>query len=285
VSKRQSSVFRIWHRIPLKRIGVLVVLNAALYAGFVVFDILSAIDVPIPDPSPSNVMKYATIVSCLLITLFAASANKLHRGTFCLCNSAAQTKRPAVYDYTNKTSPCVMRRAARVQAVVFGITLAADFFLLFTDHFVVGLLVFLLAHLTALFRYKPRWVPWFAAAAGALCLAALIVGRSYHAEFQLLRFVLLCAAYAVVIGGVLAATFFAQQPRINTLFSRLGMILFLCCDVNVFFANFLSAGAAYYEPALVLMWVFYLPAQTLLALSAVAYTNSLQFTRYLRRGE
>jgi hypothetical protein len=116
-------------------------------------------------------------------------------------------------------------------------------------------------------------VPWFAAAAGALCLAALIVGRSYHSEFQLLRFVLLCIAYGVLIFGVLTATFFAEQPQINTLFSRLGMILFICCDVNVFFSNFLSAGTVYYEPALVLMWVFYLPAQTLLALSAVSYGN------------
>lgn len=164
-----------------------------------------------------------------------------------------------------------MLRAARIQTVVFAITLVADFFLLFTDHFVVGLLVFLLAHLTALFRYKPRWVPLFAAAAGALCVAALIVGRSYHSEFQLMRFVLLCAAYAIVILGVLISVFKTSQPRGNTLLSRAGMILFLCCDINVFFSNFLSRGAAYYEPALVLMWVFYLPAQTMLALSAVSF--------------
>jgi hypothetical protein len=224
-----------------------VIINAALYACFVTLDILSAADVPIPDPSPSNIMKYATIISCLLIALFAAARNKRNA------------------DFAP--------RAARVQSVVFAITLVADFFLLFTDHFIVGLLVFLLAHLTALFRYKPCWVPVFAAIAGALCLAALMAGRSYHSVYQLLHFILFCIAYTVMIVGVLIATFYAEQPRINTMLSRIGMILFLCCDVNVFLSNFLTTGDFFNEPALVLMWVFYLPAQTMLALSAVSFDS------------
>jgi hypothetical protein len=239
---------KVSEKILRRLICICAILNAALYAGFVALDLLRAADVPIPDPSPSNAMKYATILSCLLITLFAAAWNKRNA------------------DLSSRL------RMARIQAVVFGITLAADFFLLFTDHFVAGLLVFLLAHLTALFRYRPRWVPLFAAAAGALCLAAWIVGDSYHSELQLLRFALLCIAYAALIGGVLIAAIVAEQPRINALLSRIGMILFICCDVHVFFANFLTSENAYYEPALVLMWVFYLPAQTMLALSVVPFS-------------
>jgi hypothetical protein len=241
-------------RIPLKRILICVIINAALYVCFVALDIADAAGLSVTPALLPDVLKYAAIVSCLMITLFATLSSRAQA----TLSSRAQARDPWQH-----------RRSARIQSVVFAITLVSDFLLLFTDHFAAGLLVFLFAHLTALFRYRPRWVPLFAAAAGALCLAALIARRSSDPAYQALPVILLCAAYAVLIIGVTISTFHAEQPRINTLFSRIGMILFLCCDVNVFLSNLLTAGDAFNDPARILMWVFYLPAQTLLALSAV----------------
>ena len=72
----------------------------------------------------------------------------------------------------------------------------------------------------------------------------------------------------MLIISVTVSTFHAPQPRLNTLFSRIGMCLFLACDVNVAIFNALPAGLPTHTASIVLMWFFYLPAQTLLALSA-----------------
>ncbi len=45
-------------------------------------------------------------------------------------------------------------------------------------------------------------------------------------------------------------------------------LVFLGCDLNVLFYNVLPVTSAFHITAIVLMWLFYLPAQTLLALSA-----------------
>ena len=232
-----------------KRIIILGVINVVLYVGFVTLDILGAKGVSVTDISPSNEMKYATIVSCLLITIFSYFLGKR--------NSVSAER----------------LRAAHVQSIVFGITLVADFFLLFTDYFVIGVIVFLFAHSVALYRYNPGWVPFLASISGALCIASLVIMGFYHSDKELLYFALLCSAYAVLIIGVFVSTFHTEQPRINTLLSRIGMILFIGCDINVFLSNFLHASSVFFGPALILMWVFYLPAQTLLALSVVSFSK------------
>ena len=48
---------------------------------------------------------------------------------------------------------------------------------------------------------------------------------------------------------------------------RLGIMLFLACDLNVLFFNVLPAGHVLVRAASVLMWFFYLPSQLLLALA------------------
>ena len=232
-----------------KRIIVFVVINVVLYVGFVALDILGAKGLTVADISPSNEMKYATIVSCLLITVFSYFLGK---------RNGVSSER---------------LRAAHIQSIIFGITMVADFFLLFTDYFVIGVIVFLFAHSTALYRYKPSWVPFLASISGALCVASLVIMGFYHSDKEILYFALLCSAYAVLIIGALVSTFHAEQPRINTMMSRLGMILFIGCDINVFFSNLLPASSAFFGPTLILMWVFYLPAQTLLALSVVSFSK------------
>ena len=176
-------------------------------------------------------LKYAAIIACLLICIFGLSHPR--------------------------------RRVALIQTVVFGFTLAADFILLFapSPYFATGVFVFFGAHICALIRYRPRWVlPACICAAAALLITMAGMKMATEAAAS--------CAYAILIISVTITTFFAEQPRINKLFSRLGMLLFIACDINVAAFNALLPGGAGHAAAGFLMWAFYLPAQTLLALSA-----------------
>jgi len=221
-----------------KRIFTLFCLNVVLYVFIVIFDTVKAAHYITPAQGlAADLLKYSAIMSCLLICIFAYSGSRT--------------------------------RAPFLQAFVFCFTLGADFFLLFTPLFAPGVFVFLGAHLCALLRYKPRWaLPVGVSAAAAFVLAALFASRVLKANAELSLILAVCSAYAVLIICVTVSTFHSPQPRLNTLFSRLGMCLFLDCDVNVAIFNALPAGHPAHTASIVLMWLFYLPAQTLLALSA-----------------
>ena len=220
------------------RIFILMCLNVALFVPIIVLDIIQAADSVTPAQGYAcDCFKYAAIISCLLICIFAYSRTR--------------------------------NRAARIQSIVFCFTLAADFFLLFTPLFTTGVLIFLGAHLCALIRYRPRLaLPAGAGAAGLFTFLMLYLVNKTHAEMGDALFVAATLAYAVLIISVTVSTFFAEQPRINALFSRLGMLLFIACDINVMIFNTFPRDGAPHTAAIVLMWAFYLPAQTLLALSA-----------------
>ena len=230
-------------RFPDKRIFILFCLNAALYVLIVILDMMKVVSfVTQAQAMICDVLKYSGIISCLLVCVFSYSRTR--------------------------------ERAPRIQTLVFCITLGADFFLLFTPLFTTGVFIFLAAHLCALIRYKPRW-----ALTAGICSAAVFVFVMYFAQNILQAnadtslFAAASAAYAVLIISVTISTFHAIQPRINTLFSRIGMCLFLACDVNVMIFNVFPAGMAPHTASIVLMWFFYLPAQTLLALSATRLTR------------
>jgi len=233
-------------------ITALLFLNLALYVLFVALD-LRGLTGAGPGPlyqnaalavSAPGLLKYVGIVSCLLIALRA------------------------------RRDPW-RARDGDLQAAVLAITLIPDFLLLFTDFFAAGVIVFFAAHLTALYRYRPRWFP--AGLVIALCAIFLYAFPSLAPEaaasaFYPLRgappLLMLVIGYALLILMVTVGAFHASQPRINNLFSKLGMCLFIGCDIHVALLNGLPASAPYHAVAGVVIWIFYLPAQTLLALSA-----------------
>jgi len=225
-------------RITDTRIFALVCLNAALYASILTLDILKVTyGITRTQGHICDVFKYTAIISCLIICIFALSHTR--------------------------------KQTARIQAIVFCFTLGADFCLLFTSSFAIGIGIFLGAHTFALIRYRRGW-----ALPAGICAAALffvVIGvfpRVMHADTGLALTFAVSIAYAVLIITVAISTFFAEQPCENAIFSRLGMILFLACDINVAVFNTLPSGHALYTASVILMWAFYLPAQTLLALSA-----------------
>jgi len=223
---------------PDIRVFPLVCVNAALYVLIVIFDVMRAASNITPAMGLlCDVLKYAAIISCLLICIFS-------------------------YTRTRERTPLI-------QTIVFCITLVADYFLLFTPYFVAGVIAFIGAHSCALIRYKPRWiVPVGACAAAVFLLVTLMAPGILHLNTELTLFIAVTATYAVLIINVTVSTFHSPQPRLNTLFSRVGMLLFLACDVNVMIFNAVPAGYPAHTASIVLMWLFYLPAQTLLALSA-----------------
>jgi hypothetical protein len=224
-------------RITDKRIFILVCLNAVIYVFILILDILKTGNgITAAMGLASDFLKYAAIVSCLIICVFALSHDR--------------------------------RKVAQIQLLVFCFTLAADFFLLFTDFFSAGLLIFIGAHMCALYRYKPSWLLPVSIITAALFAAILLfLPKIIPADTALTLIIAACFAYTLLIVTVTVSTFHSPQPRQNELFSRIGMLLFLGCDFNVLFFNALPIGSHIHTLSIVLMWFFYLPAQTLLALS------------------
>jgi hypothetical protein len=251
----------------------LVLLNAALYALFTLAD-LRAFGHPARE-IPTDLLKYASLCACFVISLIAL-----------------------------RDAPG--RRDARLQVVIFAFTLAADFLILFTPRLTAGIAVFCGAHATAAIRYggarrAARAVVVAAVAAAALAIFASLAphdpyppggwlgegprydetgaapsghhdaedgmtsARGLYAELAAI------AAYATLISASTIFAFMRRQPRTNAILSRLGMSLFILCDLNVLLWNLREGAVLPGVPAWtgILMWTFYLPGQTALALSAM----------------
>ena len=225
-------------RISDKRIFTLVCLNIAIYVFILILDFMKASGgVSEEQGFACDLLKYSAIISCLLICIFALSHER--------------------------------KNVALIQLIVFCFTLGADFFLLFTDLFATGVLVFLGAHACALYRYKPKWLLPVGISSAAIFITVFLVSQVIlRGNIDLALVFAVCPAYAVLIINVAISTFRAKQPHQNELLSRIGMLLFIACDINVLLFNALPEGNGFYTASIVLMWLFYLPAQTLLALSA-----------------
>ena len=208
---------------------VLLLLLGIMYVAFVVGDVfISGVS------NISSILKYIAILVCLVcaITVFFQSGNV---------------------------------RDARLQIVIMCFTVVADYFLLFTSYFTMGILIFLGAHLTAIYRYCAsvfKICTFSVALAFVVWLVSVIAGQPIDLMFCAV------AAYMFTIITATIATFIARQAPANNFLSRCGMILFLLCDVNVALYNTLPASSTFYAASMVLMWVFYLPAQTMLSMSA-----------------
>ncbi|MDR2163634.1 MAG: lysoplasmalogenase family protein [Clostridiales Family XIII bacterium] len=177
------------------------------------------------------------------------------------------------------------RRDALLQVLTFAFTLVADFIILFTPRFSVGIMVFCGAHITALIRYTGiRDAKRVAVATGIILAGScitLIASRPvmfddvaiFHFDSELRAELIAAIAYAILITSTTISAFRRRQARMNNIMSRLGMILFMLCDVNVLMWN-LRGGVgltAIPEWTGTRIWTFYLPGQTMLAMSAMDF--------------
>jgi hypothetical protein len=216
---------------------------------------------------PSDVLKYASLCVCFALSLTVAQ------------------RTPYVRD-------------ARRQIVIFSFTLVADYLILFTPHFAAGIAVFCGAHLTAIDRYAGAAVAKrMAVAAGAAAAALIIISLIYTHHYApgnpgdinyvkpglagwIGQYAVPIAAvvYAILITAVTIAAFKRRQAHANNILSRTGMVLFLLCDVNVLLWNMRSMAGFTEIPAwtVTIIWMFYLPGQTMLALSACDFDTAGQ---------
>jgi hypothetical protein len=251
----------------------LIIVNAALYALFIVNDIFVF------------VFSYDALPFKFFLALdgvFSISSI-LKYTSICICFAISQI----VLLRTSR------ERDARLQVLIFGFTLIADYFLLFTDYFVVGIILFCGAHATAILRYSNlpimKLVVGLALIFPAVPLLAAITelrpGSGYFGGATSLGAYLYEATlsavslyYIVLIVAATIAALIRRQPRVNNILSRLGMILFILCDINVLLLNLPDSGGSteLSYPAHIVAWVFYLPAQTMLAISAYDFKKPMR---------
>lgn len=144
-----------------------------------------------------------------------------------------------------------------------GLTLCADFFLVFTTHYTAGLAFFLLVQLAYLQNLQERAFPppYFLLLAAAV-LPVPLLGAAYAALF-LWHFIL----------AIKKARAYRDAPAMLYV---LALVLFAACDVTV-------ARGYFMRPAPGIVWLFYAPSQFLLALTARGWQPPRQLFR-LRRG-
>jgi len=207
---------------------------AAVYAGFLCCDYAG-----LGPPWLPSTLKYTGLLLCLLTVLLGR--RRAHtRGDW------------------------------RTTTLALCLTAVADIFLLFTPWYVPGMMVFCCAHIAWLARYRLSAVRPAAMVTGAVfavCIVLLLTGRGAPVLY------IIGVLYAGLILTVTVCAFRSRLPKGMRLLAGLGMVLFLLCDVNVALYNLLPDSGLHHTFG-VRMWLFYLPAQALLAASCVAWPPS-----------
>ncbi len=160
---------------------------------------------------------------------------------------------------------CASRGGDRLVPTALALTAGADWFLLVrNDRYALGIALFLCVQTVYLLRLRRAGAPAAWPLRSALALGA---GLAVYAAGMAAPLNLLAALYfsQLLSNTALAWT---RKGRRWRLFA-LGLTLFVGCDVCVGLFNALSAVSPLYPAASVGMWLFYLPSQVLIALSAL----------------
>jgi len=176
-------------------------------------------------------------------------------------------------------------------------TLGADYFLVLQNNHLYGVAIFCFAHLCYIMRAVTTDV-----ANPTTCSGVNNVGRRRMVAgawgvkflgFTLLTVITILVAVAFISGSVIALAviyaslfvvniavnfrFFGNEktrlPKLNRVLVLTGLVLFVLCDINVLLINLPRYFGApqWLSSFFPLIWVFYLPSQILLAVSAIAF--------------
>ena len=177
----------------------------------------------------SSILKYIFVISCFLLCLI--------RNFSSLYNTQARLLLCALF-----------------------FTVCADYFLIFTDEILTGILLFILVQLCYWFFLGGTWI---SLRKRFLLLTLFLLPLVYFSEILILPAVLyfscLCANIRL-----------SQKHKKYSVLS--GLTLLFLCDVHLGFANlplyFSMPSSAWYSFAARILWFFYLPSQLLLSLSS-----------------
>jgi len=160
---------------------------------------------------------------------------------------------------------CAARGGDRLTAPALAITAGADWFLLVrNDHYALGILLFLCVQTVYFIRLRLAGTVRAYFLRSGLALGA---GLAVYAAGMASPVNLLAALYfsQLLSNAVLAWTLEGKRWRLFAL----GLALFVGCDTCVGLFNALPGSSPLYPAVSVGMWLFYLPSQVLIALSAL----------------
>lgn len=224
-------------------IKILLIVICVLYITFMLIDI-SIIKVF----ELSSVLKYISIILCFSISLLIGS------------------------NYLDKIDKLLLELGLLI-------TLIADFLLLFTDYFTMGVGVFSIVHIIYAIRYERNRIKPVLIKFTVIFLVIIITYLVFNHFFMKIELLFAMALfYAVsILNSVVKAIKTCKHklfPYPNKYLIAWGMVLFLLCDINVGIFNITrmtynlnSIINLLYSISGVLMWFFYLPSQVLISLS------------------
>ena len=137
-------------------------------------------------------------------------------------------------------------------------TVIADYFLILRQVHLTGVAVFCMVHVCYILRVKRGYMVWLAILAQIAIIILFNVGSLY----------LLASFYAVLFIANIAINLKWRKKNRATVLAAL--LLFALCDINVAIFNLHPTNGI----AFTLIWVFYLPSQLVLALSAVSWCKT-----------
>ena len=160
---------------------------------------------------------------------------------------------------------CAMRGGDKLIPLALALTAGADWFLLVrNDHYALGIVLFLCVQTVYYLRLRRG---------GASAAWPLRAGLALGAGLGL--YALKLASPLNLLAGLYfsqllsnTALAWTQKGKIRRIFAA-GLTLFVGCDLCVGLFNVLSAALPLYGAVSVGMWLFYLPSQVLIALSAI----------------
>jgi hypothetical protein len=167
-------------------------------------------------------------------------------------------------------------------------TVISDLFILMLDYYLIGLLTFCVVQSFYVVRLG-RWRNQMELVTGPgeipkrfgrnIAVTLVILGSLLVFKVKIEALVVVSGFYFIsILFNVMDSVIIAVKSKIRSrILYAAGMVLFLLCDMNVGLFNVsgfvdISGGwfTALYQFAAVAMWMFYLPAQTLIALSGLS---------------
>lgn len=160
---------------------------------------------------------------------------------------------------------CAQRGGDRLIPIALALTAGADWFLLVrNDRYALGVALFLCVQTAYFLRLRAAGAPAAWPLRSGLALGA---GLAVYAADMAAPLNLLAALY---FSQLLSNTVLAWTRRGKRWWRfALGLTLFVGCDACVGLFNALPAASPLYPAVSVGMWLFYLPSQVLIALSAL----------------
>ena len=178
--------------------------------------------------------------------------------------------------------------ASRLIAAALFFTCISDYFLLFTDSYLPGVLCFCVTqtlYLFVLLQDRQLNLKLWHITPGLALSAALLIITSLMGEPDLLIAAGVFYAYSFVRNIVLALCLCIKKtpvPGLKPSMFAVGLVIFALCDINVLLYNLpllfdihSHLLISLFDVIGTLMWVFYLPSQVLLALSADDSSSAL----------